>query len=132
MSRELPTPSDLRRAARWYSGPRLWATLSRVLRFAGEKTALSSLTLFYCLKDSDTPAWAKSIIVGTLGYVILPVDLIPDLIPVAGYTDDLGAIIAALGTVAAYIKDEHKARATAQINRLLGRPDSAPPPEFRE
>lgn len=132
MPHNSPTAEEIQRAARWYSGPRLWSKLSRVLKFAGEKAALSSLTLFYCLKDSDTPAWAKSVIVGTLGYVILPVDLIPDLIPVAGYSDDLGALIAALGTVAAYIKDEHKSRATVQINRLLGRLSPTPPPEFIE
>jgi uncharacterized membrane protein YkvA (DUF1232 family) len=99
---------------------------------AGRKTLLSALILFYCLKDSDTPTWAKGVIIGALGYLILPADLIPDLIPGAGYGDDWGAIVAALGTVAAYIKDDHKARAHAQVERLLGSSNPPPPPEFIE
>lgn len=123
---------DTRSAARWYSGPRLWRTLKRVALVAGRKTLLSSLILFYCLKDRDTPTWAKGVIVGALGYLILPADLIPDILPGAGYGDDWGAIVAALGTVAAYIKDEHKAKARAQVDRIFGSPDAAPPAEFIE
>ena len=119
-------------APRWYSAPRLWRVLSKAALTAGRKTLITALTLFYCLQDRDTPAWAKGVIVGALGYLVLPADLIPDLIPGVGYGDDWGALVAALGTVAAYIKDEHKSKALAQVARLLGSPDPAPPPEFIE
>ena len=119
-------------APHWYSGPRLWRTLKKVAAAAGRKTLFSTLILFYCLKDKDTPTWAKGVIVGALGYLILPVDLIPDIIPGAGYGDDWGAIVAALGTVAAYIKDEHKAKAEEQVTRLFGATNPPPPPEFIE
>jgi uncharacterized membrane protein YkvA (DUF1232 family) len=72
------------------------------------------------------------VIVGALGYLILPADLIPDILPGAGFGDDWGAIVAALGTVAAYIKDDHKSKAQAQVDRLFGSAPSAPPPEFIE
>ncbi len=119
-------------AGRWYSGPRLWQSLRRGVAKAGRETLLSALVLFYCLKDRDTPAWARGVIVGALGYLILPTDMIPDLIPAAGYGDDWGAIIVALSTVAAYIKDEHKAKAREQLARLLGSANATAPPEFRE
>ncbi len=117
-------------APRWYSAPRLWRTLKKATLSASRKTLLTALTLFYCLQDRDTPAWAKGVIVGALGYLVLPVDLIPDILPGVGFGDDLGALVAALGTVAAYIKDEHKNKANAQVERLFGTPDAAPPPEF--
>jgi len=123
---------DTSTTARWYSGPRLWRTLLRVALVAGRKTLLTALILFYCLKDRDTPIWARGVIVGALGYLILPADLIPDILPGAGYGDDWGAIVAALGTVAAYIKDEHKEKARIQVERLLGSPNPAPPEEFHE
>ena len=126
---EYSTPPS---AAHWYSSPRLWRTLKKVAASAGRKTLLSALILFYCLKDKDTPTWAKGVIVGALGYLILPADLIPDILPGAGYGDDWGAIVAALGTVAAYIKDEHKANAQAQVARIFGSPNPAPPAEFIE
>lgn len=126
------TPPAPLAAHRWYSGPRLWLTLRKVAASAGRKTLLSSLTLFYCLKDHDTPTWAKGVIVGALGYLILPTDLIPDIIPGAGYGDDWGAIVAALATVATYIKDEHKAKAAGQVERFFGSPNPPAPPEFSE
>jgi uncharacterized membrane protein YkvA (DUF1232 family) len=129
---DFPTPANTQSAAHWYSGPRLWRSLKKVALLAGRKTLLSALILFYCLKDRDTPTWAKGVIVGALGYLILPADLIPDILPGAGYGDDWGAIVAALGTVTAYIKDEHKARAQAQVERLLGSTHPSPPPEFIE
>jgi uncharacterized membrane protein YkvA (DUF1232 family) len=127
-----PAPPSHRSAAHWYSGPRLWRTLGKVAVAAGRKTLFTALILFYCLKDRDTPTWAKGVIVGALGYLIMPADLIPDILPGAGYGDDWGAIVAALGTVAAYIKDEHKTRARQQVDRLLGGTRSAPPAEFIE
>lgn len=119
-------------AARWYSGPALWRTLKKVALKASRQTLLSALVLFYCLKDRDTPAWARGVIVGALGYLILPTDLVPDMIPGAGFGDDWGAIVVALGTVAAYIKDEHKSKAKAQLDRLFHSPSSSPPDDFLE
>jgi uncharacterized membrane protein YkvA (DUF1232 family) len=119
-------------APRWYSAPRLWKTLKKAANSAGRKTLLTALTLFYCLKDNDTPTWAKGVIIGALGYLVLPADAIPDILPGIGYGDDWGALVAALGTVAAYIKDEHKAKATAQVTRLLGPGKIETPPEFSE
>lgn len=129
---ELPISSASSSAPHWYSGPRLWRVFKKVATKASRKTLSSALILFYCLKDSDTPTWAKGVIIGALGYLIMPVDMIPDLIPGAGYGDDWGAIVAALATVAAYIKDEHKAKAEAQVVRLFGHTNPPPPPEFSE
>ncbi len=131
MSEKPQLPARLS-APRWYSAPRLWRTLKKASATAGRKTLLTALTLFYCLQDRDTPTWAKGVIVGALGYLVLPTDLIPDMIPGAGFGDDWGALVAALGTVAAYIKDEHKMKATAQVDRLFGSPNPPPPPEFFE
>ncbi len=117
---------------RWYSPPALWQTLRKVAVKTGRRTLHAALVLFYCLKDKDTPTWAKGVIVGALGYLILPTDLVPDVLPGVGYGDDWGAIVAALATVAAYIKDEHKAKATAQVRRLLGSDDPPPPVDFLE
>ena len=129
MSESPQLPAETK-AARWYSGPRLWAALSRAARFAGEKTLVTALTLFYCLQDKDTPPKAKAIIIGALGYFILPTDLIPDFLPGVGYGDDMSALAIALGTVTAYIKDEHKAKARERFDKLLRKGNTPPPAEF--
>ena len=126
---QLPAPLS---APRWYSAPRLWRTLLKAAVSTGLKTLHTALTLFFCLQDRDTPTWAKGVIVGALGYLVLPMDLIPDILPGVGYGDDMGALVAALGTVAAYIKDEHKSKASAQVARLLGSKNAEAPSEFFE
>lgn len=92
----------------------------------------AALVLFYCLKDRDTPAWARSAIIGALGYVVLPTDLLPDFLPAIGFTDDWGAVLAAIGVVARHIKPAHREKARAQLARLLGQPKPTPPQEMFE
>lgn len=118
MDPDLPTRF---KAEKWYSGPRLWSKLRRSSKFLGKNAVLTCLTLYHCLMDSDTPTWARGVIVGALGYLILPADLVPDIIPGAGYGDDWAALVGALGTVAAYVKDIHKVKAAAQTEKLFGR-----------
>lgn len=114
------------------SSATFWRKLRGMVAIAGRKTLFSSLVLFNCLKDRDTPAWARGVIVGALGYLILPTDLIPDMLPGAGYGDDWSTIVVALGTVAAYIKETHKLRAKEQLDKLLGGRNTAAPADFVE
>jgi uncharacterized membrane protein YkvA (DUF1232 family) len=108
------------RAQQWYSAPRLWEKISRYALVAGRKTVLTAITLYHCLRDSDTPAWAKGVIMGALGYLVLPADMVPDIIPGAGYGDDWAALVTALATVATYVKDIHKVKAAAQTEKIFG------------
>lgn len=68
----------------------------------------SMLALYYCLQDKDTPKFVKLAVMGALGYVILPLDLIPDIFPGLGWLDDAAVITAAMRLAGAYIKPEHK------------------------
>lgn len=47
------------------------------------------LTLFYAFRDARTPWYAKVTSLSSLIYLLSPADLLPDLIPFAGYIDDL-------------------------------------------
>ena len=114
------------------SSATFWRKLRGMVAIAGRKTLFSSLVLFNCLKDRDTPAWARGVIVGALGYLILPTELIPDMLPGAGYGDDWSTIVVALGTVAAYIKETHKLRAKEQLDKLFGGRNNAAPADFVE
>jgi uncharacterized membrane protein YkvA (DUF1232 family) len=96
---------------REYSDEEFWRKLGRFAAKAGKSLIIHALTLYYTLQDKDTPKWAKSIIIGALGYFILPMDAIPDFIPAAGLTDDFAALTAALGMVSMHVKPEHKEKA---------------------
>ena len=62
----------------------------------------------------------KTTIIGALGYFILPLDILPDFIPMVGFTDDLSAILLALHAVWKNITPEIKAMAAAKASELFG------------
>lgn len=98
-----------------FSETSFWDKLTKYAKKAGLKVIEPSLKMYYAAQDPDTPVWAKSIIYGALGYFILPVDAIPDVAPVVGFSDDLATIAAALAAVATNIKDEHVEKAKQKM-----------------
>lgn len=107
--------SGYEKYGRHFSEGGFWAKTAKVALRAGAGLVEKALVLYYVMRDGATPLWAKAAITGVLGYFILPIDLIPDFIPVAGFTDDLGAIGAAMLIVAAYVRDDHRDRARAKM-----------------
>lgn len=99
---------------------RFWEVARKVSKRGGRKLLTGTFTLYYCLMDSKTPAWAKSVIIGALGYLIFPMDFIPDAILGAGFTDDWGVILGALSSVVAHVTEEHRVKASAMSDRFLG------------
>lgn len=104
-----------------YDEKSLFDKIGKFASVAGKKVILQVLVLYYCLLDRDTPSWAKTTIIGALGYFIFPLDSIPDIMPGIGYSDDFGVLVFAMGTVIAHIKEEHKERAKEKITRIFGK-----------
>ncbi len=96
------------------------AKMSRYARAAGKEVVEKALLLYLVLKDPETPAWAKTTIVGALGYFISPIDAIPDLIPGAGFTDDLGVLVLALAAVASMVTPKMRKFARGRVDRWFG------------
>ncbi len=93
-----------------------WQKVAHVAKAVGREIIEKALMMYYAAMDKDTPVWARTVLVGALGYFICPIDAIPDAIPVGGFADDAGAIAAALSIVAAHIKPEHKDLAKNKAN----------------
>lgn len=104
-----------------YSETSFWEKVKKYAVKAGCPVIRHALVLYYCLRDEDTPAWARTVIIGVLGYFVTPIDAIPDLTPVVGYTDDLGALVAALAIVEAYIKPAHRDQADKMLKRWFAK-----------
>ena len=103
-----------------YSDDNFWDKVKGFAKIIGENVLEPALKLHYAYKDSDTPAWAKTAMVGALGYLISPIDAIPDVVPVVGYTDDFGVLVAAVALVAGSIKDKHKKKAKEILKEWFG------------
>ena len=110
---------DVTTYAHHYSDEGFQQKLRRFAVKAGRQVVEQALTLYYAMQSPATPKWAKAVIVGALGYFILPLDAIPDLIPGVGFTDDFATLAAAIATVARYVTDEHRRKAAATLGRWL-------------
>ena len=92
----------------------------------GKKIFYMALVLYYCLKDPDTPAWARGVIIGALGYLIFPADAVPDFLP-GGQVDDLAVLAAAVAVVLVHIKPEHRRAAEEKMEEWFGGGVDVPP-----
>ncbi|WP_277056358.1 YkvA family protein [Treponema socranskii] len=58
--------------------------------------------LLSTLDNPAMPVHLKALVFGAIGYIILPFDLIPDILPVVGYTDDLASVAGVVTAVVGY------------------------------
>ena len=100
---------------KYFSDDQSWGKLKKLARKAGIKIVYAALLLYYVLRNPATPRADRTKILGALGYLILPADLIPDFLPVVGYTDDLAALMWALYSVAKNVTPEVKIMARQKL-----------------
>jgi len=91
--------------------------LNRVLRRAGRTVARPAIQCFEMVIDGQTPHQARFMVLAALTYLLVPLDLIPDFIPVAGFSDDLMAITALLGLCTRHISPQIRERAERRLNQ---------------
>ncbi|WP_111911226.1 YkvA family protein [Bacillus pumilus] len=110
----------LKRSKKHFNDHAFWEKLKKTAQKAGVSLVYAVLLLYYTLQKPEVPVKAKTLIIGALGYFILPIDLIPDTLIGVGYTDDLGAITFALIQVAVYIDDDVKGKAQDRLSKWFG------------
>lgn len=103
-----------------YSEQDFWQKLKSFAIYAGREVVEKALILFYAAQRPETPVWAKTIIYSALAYFILPTDVVPDFVPIAGYADDLTSLIAALSAVAVCITPEVRQAAKQKVEDWFG------------
>ena len=114
--------------AQVYNPSKLLEKLGKVARKAGAKVVYAVLLLYYALLDGDVPLKDKAIVVGALGYFILPFDFIPDMLGPLGYTDDMGALVLALKTIWTNITPKVKEQALQKLSEWF---DEVDPEELK-
>jgi uncharacterized membrane protein YkvA (DUF1232 family) len=73
--------------------------------------AHETVAMYFCLLDRATPVWVKATAAAALAYFVLPLDAVPDLLPVIGLSDDVSVLAAALAAISTHITEEHRAKA---------------------
>jgi len=99
---------DYKKYTSYFTDGKFWEKMKGVAKKIGLKATSYALILYYVLKKDEVPLTDKMLITGCLGYFILPLDLVPDLIPVVGYSDDIAGMIFAVKRCMKYVDDEIK------------------------
>ena len=91
--------------------------IARIAKRAGAKLVYAALILYYTLQSDKISAANKAMIIGALGYMISPLDVVPDAIPIAGLTDDLAVLLFVLKKVWTDVDPDIKARAREKLSK---------------
>ena len=91
--------------------------IARIAKRAGAKLVYAALILYYTLQSNKISAANKAMIIGALGYMISPLDVVPDAIPIAGLTDDLAVLLFVLKKVWTDIDPEIQENARQRLSK---------------
>ena len=93
--------------------------LLRLLRRVGRTVARPALECLELLLDGATPYQVRLTMLAALAYLLLPLDLIPDFIPAAGFSDDLVALTALLGLCGRHLTPAIRERAQRRLDAWI-------------
>ena len=91
--------------------------IARIAKRAGAKLVYAALILYYTLQSDKISAKNKALIIGALGYLISPLDVVPDAIPIVGLGDDLAVLLYVLKSVWTDIDPDIKQRAKVKLDQ---------------
>ncbi len=98
---------------------KFWATARRAANRIPMMDEI--VAAYFCAMDSNTPARVRGILLAALAYFILPLDLLPDILMVVGFTDDLAVLTVAISAVRSNITDAHREAARKALDENLAR-----------
>ncbi|NJR14179.1 MAG: DUF1232 domain-containing protein [Phyllobacteriaceae bacterium] len=88
-----------------------------VLKKAGRKVpfAEDAVAAYYCATDRNTPTGARATLFAALAYFVAPFDLVPDMLALIGFGDDMAVLLAVLAVLKTNITPSHYAQARAAL-----------------
>ena len=108
-----------------YSEESLFAKLLKYAKVIGVNLVYKALQLYFVLQKPELSAADKAIVFAALGYLISPLDFLPDPTPGVGSTDDALAVALAFAKVFMYIDDEVRTLAKQKLDDIFGKGTSA-------
>ena len=114
------TEKELQKYEQHYNDSSFLDKVTKYGKLIGINALCKAVQLWFVLQKPDVPASTKAVIMGALGYLIAPLDFLPDLMPVLGYTDDFVAITFALIKVQGYIDEEVERKSKNLLAKIFG------------
>ncbi len=91
----------------------------KILIKAGRSIAKPALEVLEMAIDPLTPTNVRISLIASLAYLIMPLDLLPDFMPVIGFSDDFVALTAVLSIWSKYMTPAIRIRAEEKLNKLF-------------
>ena len=104
-----------------YSEESFFEKILRYDKAIRAKLIYKALQLYFVLQKPGVPATEKAIIIAALGYLISPLDFLPDIVPVVGYSDDAVAVGLAIVKASMYIDEEVNMQAKQKLDDIFGK-----------
>ena len=114
------TEKELQKYEQHYSDASFLEKATKYGKLIGINALYKAVQLWFVMQKPDVPTGTKAVIMGALGYLIAPLDFLPDLLLVLGYTDDLVAITFALIKVQGYIDEEVERKSRKLLTKIFG------------
>ena len=117
---DCPVPANLNDYKKHFSFNGLMGKIKETAKKAGLKAVYMALLLYYALESPTISTMDKAIIYGALGYFITPIDIIPDILPVIGLSDDIAILAWAFSRVKHNVTDLTREKAKTKLKIWFG------------
>ena len=122
---DCPVPADLSKYEKDFSFDSLMSKIKETAKKAGLKAIYMALLLYYALESPTISTVDKAIIYGALGYFICPIDIVPDILPFIGLTDDIAVLAWAFSRVKSNVNDMTREKAKTKLKIWFGNFDES-------
>lgn len=102
-----------------FSESKFGTKLLKLAKRTGKKLLYPAMLLYKIYESKEVSVKDKAIVVGALGYFILPHDLIADIIPLLGFTDDIAVMTIAIRTLSKAVTPKLKDDAKEALENIL-------------
>ncbi len=125
LNSDCPVPADISKYEKDFSVDSLMTKIKDTAKKAGLKAIYMALLLYYALESPTISTMDKAIIYGALGYFICPIDIIPDILPFVGLTDDIAVLAWAFSRVRNNVTDMTREKAKTKLKIWFGNFDES-------
>jgi len=104
--------------SKYFNESGLFIKLGNVAGLLGQKALYSVVIMYYLMFDKNIPLKVRTVFMASLGYFILPTDLVADFLPVIGFADDIALISYVIANAIEHITPEIRQKASVKLSRL--------------
>lgn len=103
-----------------YDSDKLFKKIGEVAKIAGSNVVYMVLVLYYSLLGKDVPLKDRAMVLAALGYFISPIDFIPDILGVMGFSDDFAVLMLVFRKIRDNVTPDVHIKAKARLAEWFG------------